>query len=163
MCLFIIHTLFIWQQQMKTWFYIDEDSMKKFCANLKEHATEMINSEKRKRCRWQRKRKNHASNKISAKFAKKNLMMMKAIVKFVITAFTQENIVVLQIVSESKIKNTRRNSCWCSIMVFWLWLPFHNQRVGQGIWRTIWVPGKVQQKGTQPFGYQSKKKTKTSR
>ena len=40
--LFIIHTLFIWQQKSKHDIYIGEDSMKMFWTDLREQKTEII-------------------------------------------------------------------------------------------------------------------------
>ena len=48
--------------------------MKKLCANLKEHVTEIANGQKWKCCYWQGKKKNHTIIKKSVGYAKKNLM-----------------------------------------------------------------------------------------
>ena len=78
--------------------------MNKFCVNLKEHATEIINWHRKKILPLtKREKKSCKKNKNSVKNAKKNsmknLMKIKISQKFEINATIQRNIEALRIAS----------------------------------------------------------------
>ena len=87
--LFIIHTLSFDNNKDKYDFYRGGDSRKRFCVNLKEHATEIINCEikaNKERGKIIQEMKNSVTH------AKKNSMKIKTTIRSAITAITQGNI-----------------------------------------------------------------------
>ena len=81
-----------------------EDSKKKFCTNLREHATEITNCKKRS-CYCCQKRGKHTRNQNSVTYTYAhnnlvmNLRMMKIIIRFKITVITHKNLEVMHVVS----------------------------------------------------------------
>ena len=71
----IYYTLFIDNNKSKHDFYRGEDSIKKFCADLREHASEIINCERKEMLQLTKKRKYQITNEDSVTYATSNLMI----------------------------------------------------------------------------------------
>lgn len=56
-------------------FYRSDDCIKKFCVDLRNHATKMINYERKKCCHWHLRRITHTRIKQSATSAKRGFMI----------------------------------------------------------------------------------------
>ena len=83
-------------------YYRGDDCMGKFCKDLREHATKIINYEKKKMIPLTRKKeKNYNKQKRIVTYVKKNLIqaMIKNTIKLEIIVIIQENIEVLLIIS----------------------------------------------------------------
>ena len=83
-------------------YYRGDDCMEKFCKNLREHATKIINYEKKKTIPLTRKEeKNYNKQKRIVTYVKKNLIqaMIKNTIKLEIIVIIRENIEVLLITS----------------------------------------------------------------
>ena len=83
-------------------YYRGDDCMEKFCKNLREHATKIINYEKKKMIPLTRKEeKNYNKQKRIVTYVKKNLIqaMIKNTIKLEIIVIIRENIEVLLITS----------------------------------------------------------------
>ena len=51
------HTIHLTSNKLKHGFYSGEDPMKKFCADLRKHVTEIINFEKKEMLPFEKKKK----------------------------------------------------------------------------------------------------------
>ena len=88
-------------------FYRDADCMKKFCVDLRNHATKIVNCEEKELIPSTKKNNNKRNRKSKSVTisAKKNSMKMTNKVKLEITVFTQENLempLIICVISDVK-------------------------------------------------------------